>query len=346
MAKHTLGWVGAGGRMGFAMAKRLLAAGHEVSVYNRTRSKVEPLAEHGAKVVDSLGELRNLDIVFTTVSASDDLIAVCTGPDGLLAKDGSPNLIVDCSSVSEEASSQVRAAAAKLGIDMLAAPVSGNAKVVSAGKLTIVASGPRTVVRDGRAVLQALGVGVTYVGEGELARMVKICHNLLLGVVAQSLAEITVLAEKGGVKRSAFLEFINNSVMGSQFSRYNTPVFVNLDWTPTFTPVLLRKDLDLGLKAAKELGVPLPVTKVTRGEVDKLVQAGHTDCDFAILIEQAATASGLSSRPRTSSSTTASRRSPPSGRLDSASLLKRMRCAPVSGSANSRSSSQTYSYIL
>ena len=151
------------------------------------------------------------------------------GPDGLLDKSGSPKLIIDCSSVSEEASAQVREAAAKLGTEMLAAPVSGNAKVVAAGKLTIVASGPRKSFEMAEPYLQALGVGVTYVGEGELARMVKICHNLLLGVVAQSLAEITVLAEKGGVKRSAFLEFINNSVMGSQFSRYKTPAFVNLD---------------------------------------------------------------------------------------------------------------------
>ena len=279
MAKHTLGWIGAGGRMGFAMAKRLLAAGHTVSVYNRTRSKVEPLAALGAKIVDSPRALRGHDIVFTTVSASDDLIAVCTGPDGLLDKSGSPKLIIDCSSVSEEASAQVRAAAAKLGTEMLAAPVSGNAKVVEAGKLTIVASGPRKSYDMAEPYLQALGV------------------NLLLGVIAQSLAEITVLAEKGGVKRSAFLEFINNSVMGSQFSRYKTPALVNLDWKPTFTPVLLRKDLDLGLKAAKELGVPLPVTKVARGEVDKLVQAGHTECDFAILIEQAANASGLKLTP-------------------------------------------------
>ena len=283
--------------MGFAMAKRLLAAGHEVSVYNRTRAKVEPLAELGAKIVDSPRELRGCDIVFTTVSASDDLIAVCEGPDGLLDKNGSPKLIVDCSSVSEEASAQVRAAAAKLGTEMLAAPVSGNAKVVAAGKLTIVASGPRKSFDIAEPYLQALGVGVTYVGEGELARMVKICHNLLLGIVAQSLAEITVLAEKGGVKRSAFLEFINNSVVGSQFTRYKTPALVNLDWTPTFTPVLLRKDLDLGLKAGKELGVPLPVTKLTRDIVNELVEAGHTDCDFAILLERQAKASGLALKP-------------------------------------------------
>lgn len=297
MAKHSLGWIGAGGRMGFAMAKRLLAAGHDVTVYNRTRSKVEPLAELGAKIVDSPRAMRGLDIVFTTVSASDDLIAVCEGPDGLLDKSGAPKLIVDCSSVSEEASAQVRAAAAKLGTAMLAAPVSGNAKVVAAGKLTIVASGPRASFDMAKPYLEALGVGVTYVGEGELARMVKICHNLLLGIVAQSLAEITVLAEKGGVKRSAFLEFINNSVMGSQFSRYKTPALVNLDWTPTFTPVLLRKDLDLGLKAAKELGVSLPVTQTARNKVDEAVKAGHTECDFAILIDLAAKAAGMKLTP-------------------------------------------------
>ncbi len=295
--KPSLGWIGAGGRMGSAMAKRLLAAGHEVSVYNRTRSKVEPLAELGAKVVDSVRDLRGLDIVFTTVSASDDLIAVCLGPDGLLSKDKSPKLLVDCSTVSEDASAKVRAAAQKLGCEMLAAPMSGNAKVVAAGKLTIVASGPRKAFDIAEPYLAALGQGVTYVGEGELARMVKICHNLLLGVIAQSLAEITVLAEKGGVPRHAFLEFINGSVAGSMFSRYKTPAFVNLDWTPTFTPVLLRKDLDLGLKAAKELGVPLPVTQRTRDIVNEAVEAGHTDCDFAILLEMQAEKSGLTLTP-------------------------------------------------
>ncbi|HZF29249.1 MAG TPA: NAD(P)-dependent oxidoreductase [Gammaproteobacteria bacterium] len=296
-ARRSLGWIGAGGRMGFAMAKRLLAAGNGVAVYNRTRAKVEPLAEFGATIVDSPKALRGCDIVFTTVSASDDLVAVCLGPDGVLDAKQSPKLIIDCSSVSEDASAKVRAAAAKLGTDMLAAPVSGNAKVVAAGKLTIVASGPREAFDVAKPYLDALGVGTTYVGEGELARMVKICHNLLLGVIAQSLAEITVLAEKGGVPRHAFLEFINNSVVGSMFSRYKTPALVNLDWTPTFTPVLLRKDLDLGLKAAKALQVPLELTQLTRDIVNRAVEAGHTECDFAILLDQQAKASGLTLKP-------------------------------------------------
>jgi 3-hydroxyisobutyrate dehydrogenase-like beta-hydroxyacid dehydrogenase len=296
-ARRSLGWIGAGGRMGFAMAKRLLAAGHGVAVYNRTRAKVEPLAEFGATIVDSPKALRGCDIVFTTVSASDDLVAVCLGPDGVLDAKQSPKLLIDCSSVSEEASAKVRAAAEKLGTAMLAAPVSGNAKVVAAGKLTIVASGPRDAFDVAKPYLDALGIGTTYVGEGELARMVKICHNLLLGVIAQSLAEVTVLAEKGGVPRHAFLEFINNSVVGSMFSRYKTPALVNLDWTPTFTPVLLRKDLDLGLKAAKALHVPLELTQLTRDIVNRAVEAGHTECDFAILLDQQAKASGLTLKP-------------------------------------------------
>lgn len=294
---HTIGWIGAGGRLGFSMAKRLIDAGCDVSVYNRTRSKVEPLAALGARVVDTPRDLADRDIVFSTVSASDDLIAVTRGPNGVLGGDSSPQLLVDCSTVSEAASAQVREAAAARGAAMLSAPVSGNAKVVSVGRLTIVASGPREAFDTAKPYLDAVGSGVTWVGEGELARMVKICHNLMLGVVAQCLAEITVLAEKGGVSRHDFLDFLNDSVVGSTFTRYKTPAYVNLDMTPTFTPVLLRKDLDLGLEAAGKLGVPLPVTAVTREILNDAVERGHTECDFAIILDMQAEASGLDLKP-------------------------------------------------
>jgi 3-hydroxyisobutyrate dehydrogenase-like beta-hydroxyacid dehydrogenase len=202
-------------------------------------------------------------------------------------------MLIDCSSVSEDASNEVRSLFSQRDATMLSAPVSGNAKVVAAGRLTLVVSGPEAAFEFAREHLEALGEGVTYVGEGELARMVKICHNVLLGVVTQSLAEIAVLAEKGGVPRHALLEFINNSVMGSMFSRYKTPAMVNLDWTPTFTPILLRKDMDLGLSAAERLGVPMQVAQATRERVQKSIDAGHTDCDFGILLEEQAKASGL-----------------------------------------------------
>ncbi len=296
LTDYTVGWIGVG-RMGYPMAKRLLDAGCDVSIYNRTRSKAEPLAEAGGKIVDSPQDLADRDIIFTMVSTSDDLMAVTFGENGVFTAEAKPKLLIDCSSISEVASADIRKRAAGMGIDMLASPVSGNGKVVKAGKLTIVTSGPRAAFEMAEPFLNQVGRGVTYVGEGELARMVKICHNLLLGVVTQCLAEITVLAEKGGVARHDTLDFINNSVMGSMFSRYKTPSFVNLDLTPTFTPILLRKDLDLGLKAGENLGVELPVTSTTRDMVQRAIDAGHTDVDFSVLLQEQAKASALDIKP-------------------------------------------------
>ena len=291
--KLELGWIGTG-RMGYAMVSRLLKHGCDVAVYNRTRSKAEPLTALGATVVNSPADLANRDIVFTMVSGPDDLIEVVSGASGLLShQNHAPKLLVDCSSVSTEASATVRKQAALRGMAMLAAPVSGNAKVVKAGLLSVVASGPEEQYRIAEPFLALLGRGVSYVGDGELARMVKICHNILLGVLTQCLAEITILAEKGGVPRHAFLDFMNNSVLGSTFTKYKSPAFVNLDWTPTFTPYLLRKDLDLGLEAGRTLGVPQPLTALTREIVQTMIGNGYHDIDFGALLELQAKASGL-----------------------------------------------------
>lgn len=297
LGEHKIGWVGTG-RMGFSMASRLLKAGCDVSVYNRTRAKAEPLSAYGATVVDRPADLADRDIVFTMVAGPDDFLNVVSGKNGLLSRDGSaPRILIDCTSVSEEASATVRLAAGEKGCAYLAAPVSGNAKVVKAGKLSFVVSGPRDTYEEALPYLEALGVGASYVGEGEAARIVKICHNVLLGVVTQSLAEITVLAEKAGVPRHAFLDFMNKSVMGSVFTRYKTPAFVNLDYSVTFTPALLRKDLDLGLSAARSLDVPMPIAAQTREIVQALIGNGFTDTDFSELLTLQARASGLELEP-------------------------------------------------
>ncbi len=289
----TLGWVGTG-RMGYAIATRLLDAGCDLAVYNRTRAKAEPLAELGARVVDTPAELADRDIVFTMVAGSEDFQAVVTGENGLLSRsEVAPSMIVDSTTVSSEASAEVRAQTDARGVALLAAPVSGNPSVVDAGKLTLVVSGPADAWEAVRPYLELFGAGATYVGEGDLARLVKICHNLMLGVVAQSLAEITVLAEKGGVSRAAFLEFLNKSVMGSMFTRYKTPAIVNLDFTPTFTPALLYKDFHLGFEAAEEHGVPMPVAAAAQQAVQALKGFGYDDIDFIALLELEARGSAL-----------------------------------------------------
>jgi 3-hydroxyisobutyrate dehydrogenase len=291
-AGKRIGWIGAG-RMGASMAARLLGAGYDVAVYNRTRAKAEALELQGATVVDSPAELADRDVVFTMVSTAADLEFVLFGEGGLLTGAVVPPIVVDSTTADVTDGERVRAATDAKGVQLLAAPVSGNAKVIDAGKLTMVTSGPREVHDAVVAMLESIARTVTYVGEGERARLVKICHNLFLGVVTQSMAEITVLAEKGGISRNDFLAFLNDSVMGSTFTRYKTPAFVNLDMTPTFTPVLLRKDFDLGLAAGRRLEAPMPVAALVHQLVSSAVGEGYTTEDFATLLLLQARAAGL-----------------------------------------------------
>ncbi len=289
---RTLGWLGTG-RMGAAMVRRLLANGCDVTVYNRTAAKAAPLVEAGAKAAGSIAGLADCDIVFTALSTSADLISALTGADGLLSGAGAPKIVVDCSTVSADASALVRERLAERGSVLLAAPVMGNPTVVETGRMTAAVSGPRDAFDTAEPYLNMLGHGVTYVGEGELARIVKLCHNLFLGVVAASMAEISILAQANGISREAFLACLNKSVVGSQFTKYKTPAYVNLDFEPTFTSKLLRKDFDLGMAAAREREVPMPVAATVHQIIQGLVGRGYGDVDFAAFIAQQAESAGI-----------------------------------------------------
>jgi len=307
MSKNVqkIGWIGAG-RMGTPMAERLLKAGHDVSIWNRTRVKAEPLAAKGGKIVDKLSDLAACDVVFSIVSEGKDLEEVYFGKSGVLSGGKAPRIVVDCSTISVEESTTIRRRLMEAGADYVTAPVSGNAKVIKAGRLSSVVSGPEAACK---AVIPLMGViapqGVSYVGDGELARVCKIAHNVMLGVVIENLIEITLLTNKMGVPRHAFLAFLNNGVMGSMFTRYKTPALVNLDWTTTFTPELLRKDLDLGLELGREMDVPMPVTAATRevlqthfgaAQLQKNPQE-YLSKDFAALAETMALAAGMKLTP-------------------------------------------------
>jgi 3-hydroxyisobutyrate dehydrogenase len=305
--RHRIGWIGIG-RMGLPMAERLVKGGYDVAVWNRTRTKAEPLAAKGATLVDRPSDLADRDILFTMVSTGADLQSVVFGEAGVVNGRAAPapRIVVDCSSIGVEESLSLRERLSALGSEFLSSPVSGNGKVVKAGKLSCVVSGPEATFEVVRPYLETIAPnGVAYVGEGELARICKIAHNVMLGVVIQNLVEITLLAEKAGVPRHAFLAFINNSVMGSMFTRYKSPALVNLDWTTTFTPALLRKDLDLGLEHGRELDVPMPVTAAAREAIQahfgaaqlKPNPAAYLAQDFAALIETGALTAGMRLAP-------------------------------------------------
>jgi 3-hydroxyisobutyrate dehydrogenase-like beta-hydroxyacid dehydrogenase len=280
--------------MGYAMAERLAKGGCDIAVWNRTKEKAQPLEKYGAKVVNQLEELSTRDILFVMVSTYDDVKEVIGKA---LASGRKPKMVVECSSISLEGSAELRKALAAKGVEYLAAPVSGNAKVIKAGKLTFVVSGPKAAYEAARPYLDMMGTGSSYVGEGELARIAKICHNVMLGVVIQNLCEVTVLAQKAGMPRHAFLDFLNKSVMGSMFTRYKTPALVNLDFHVTFTPKLLRKDLDLGLDAGKAFEVPMPLTSLARDLLQQMIGRGMTEQDFSTLLLMQAQASGIELKP-------------------------------------------------
>ena len=304
MVQNTqkIGWIGTG-RMGYPMVERLIKAGYDVTIWNRTRAKAEPLVKLGGKVVDKLFDLKEVDVLFSIVATGKDLDQVYFGKNSVTGHGGKlPKIFVDCSTIAVEESASVRDRLKQLGSEYVAAPVSGNAKVIKAGKLSAVVSGSEAACKTVTPMLEAVAPqGVSYVGDGELARVCKIAHNVMLAVVIENLIEITLLANKMGVPRHAFLAFMNNGVMGSMFTRYKAPALVNLDWTTTFTPELLRKDVDLGLALAREMDVPMPVTAATREVLQSHFGAAtlksnpeeYLQKDFAALMETMALAAGM-----------------------------------------------------
>lgn len=300
---HRLGWIGLG-RMGTPMVEALLEAGHDVALWNRTRARSDALAKKGGRPVERASDVADVDILFTMVSTGKVLAEIYFGANGVAAggKNKVPRIFVDCSSIGVDESADFRRRLGELGAHYVAAPVSGNGKCVKVGKLSAVISGAREACETAKPSIEAFAkAGVSYVGEGERARICKIAHNVLLGVVIQSLAEITVLAQKHGVPRHAFLDFMNNSVLGSTFTRYKSNALVNLDWTTTFTPELLRKDLDLGLAAGRAHDVAMPLAAATREALQAHFGAAslqndpkaYIEGDFAALLETVALAAGV-----------------------------------------------------
>ena len=300
--RQKIGWIGAG-RMGLPMAERLIRAGCDVAVWNRTRAKADPLAKLGGRVVDHLADLKSVDVLFSIVSTGKDVEEVLYGRNGVCSQGGKiPPIVVDCSTIAVGESAAIRDKLGQLGAAFVAAPISGNAKVIEAGKLSAVVSGPEGACRAAMPLIEIFAPqGVSYVGEGELARVCKIAHNVMLGVVMENLIEIMLLTNKMGVPRHAFLAFLNNSVLGSMFTRYKTPALVNCDWTTTFTPELMRKDLDLGLALGREWNVPMPVTAAAREVLQGHFGAAtlqrkpheYLQQDFAALAETMALAAGM-----------------------------------------------------
>jgi 3-hydroxyisobutyrate dehydrogenase-like beta-hydroxyacid dehydrogenase len=273
------------GQMGTAFAERLLDAGHEVLVANRTPGRAQALVERGAVELAAPAQAwAKAEVCVMSVADSDALLALALGPDGLAGPAGAGKTLIEMSTVSPEASAQVAEAAAQSGVRYLRAPVSGNPMVVRGGNLTILVSGEEATFTENHDLLAAIGPNLFYLGTGEVARVVKLALNLMVAGTAQLLAECIALSEANGVDRARLLEVVSGSVVGSPFVKVKTGPLVANNYTSTFTTRLMQKDLRMILDLAAQSGQPLPVS----AEVARLLQVatdhGMGDLDFMALL--------------------------------------------------------------
>ena len=281
------------GKMGTALAARLLDAGLDVAVWNRTPGRAAALVDSGASEVAGLEDAAQADVILSAVSDDAALDALRAG--GLLATPRDGGVWIECSTVSPEAAERARSAASDRGVAYVCAPVSGNPAVVATGDAVFALSGDDPSALDrAEAILSQIGRATYRVGAGTAATVVKLCVNALLGVTMQALAEIAVVAHSAGVDRAALMQFVNDSAVGSRFTRYKTASVVDLDLTPTFTPEGQRKDMRLALDVARSVDVPTPVISATEIEYARLVASGLGEGkDFASLVLQVARDAGV-----------------------------------------------------
>jgi 3-hydroxyisobutyrate dehydrogenase-like beta-hydroxyacid dehydrogenase len=269
------------GNMGTAIAERLLAGGYELAVHNRSPAKAERLRGGGAKVCETAGGLAEVvDIVLTSL-ADDEALESVAAEIASAARPGT--LLVDLSTVSPAASARVAALADEASLLYLRAPVSGNPSGVQAGHLTFIASGPREALARAEPTLLAIGRAIHDVGEGEQARVVKLAINLVIGGLAELMAEALVLSEASGVSRAALLETMGDSAAGAPFVKYKTEPLLRDDYSATFTTRLMEKDVDLVLEEAANAGVLLPLAAELKKRIRAAVDAGYGDDDFMAL---------------------------------------------------------------
>jgi 3-hydroxyisobutyrate dehydrogenase-like beta-hydroxyacid dehydrogenase len=249
------------GAMGAGVAARLLDAGHELTVWNRTREKAEPLLDRGAAWADTPRELAEAsDVVFTMLTAASAVEAVCDGPDGLLAGLDGGKVYLDLSTIAPDESRAIAERVAATGAVMLDAPVSGSVATLEAGQMSVMVGGDREAFERVRPILDAIGPKVTYLGPNGSALLMKMAINVSLVVQGMSFCESIAMAEKAGIEREAAVDALLKSVIASPMLAYRGPMILEgrMPETPFADVALQQKDQQLGLRLARELGTPLP----------------------------------------------------------------------------------------
>jgi 3-hydroxyisobutyrate dehydrogenase-like beta-hydroxyacid dehydrogenase len=288
-----LGYIGLG-TMGGRMAARLLANGHAVTGYNRTRDKARWLIDRGLLWADSPRAVSEAaDVTFVMVTDSKALEAVANGPDGFIAGLGPGKIVVDMSTVNPAVSRAIAGQVKARGGDMVDAPVSGSVTTVEQGKLSIMVGGERATFDLVKPILDEIGPMVTYVGLNGLAVSMKIAANISVAVQMLAFAEGVLLAEKSGVARETAVEVLTHSAIGSPMLQYRGPFVLNMPAEAWFNVTMMQKDVQLALELGRDLQVPLPTTAATNEWLTVARGMGLSDRDFASVFVALARSSGV-----------------------------------------------------
>ena len=289
----NLAYIGLG-VMGGRMAARLLAKGHAVTGYNRTKAKAQALADRGLRVADTPREAAAAaDVTFVMVATSEALTSVANGADGFVAGLGRGKTVVDMSTVSPALSREVASRVRDAGADMVDAPVSGSVLTLEQGKLSIMVGGERATFDRVKPLLEDIGPKVTYVGRNGLAVAMKIATNVSVAVQMLAFAEGVLLAEKSGIARETAVDVMTHSAVGSPMLQYRGPFVLKLPDEAWFNTTMMQKDLRLALEMGRELGVPLPTTSTANEWLTAARAMGLAEEDFAAVFRALARASGV-----------------------------------------------------
>jgi len=291
-----LGFVGLGS-MGFAMAELLLAQGHQLFVYNRTHEKAQPLHEAGARICATPGEAaREAEIVISMLADDAALDAVSFGANGILAELQPGTVHVSCSTISVAFSEQLTAAHSEAGLGYVAAPVFGRPEAAVAKRLWLLAAGKAADVERALPVLQALGHGITRLGETpSVANLVKLTGNVFIASLIESLGEAFALTRKAGVPPELVLDLFKNVFgQGSPILENYASLVAKGEYEHAgFKAKLGLKDLRLALRAADQLEVPLPTANLIHDQLLNAVATGQGELDWSVIARIAARRAGL-----------------------------------------------------
>jgi 3-hydroxyisobutyrate dehydrogenase-like beta-hydroxyacid dehydrogenase len=288
-----VGYVGLG-VMGSSIVRRLLAAEHDVTVWNRTREKAEPLLGAGARWAASPREVaEQSDVVFTMVTNTAAVRAVTEGPEGIIAGLAPGKVYVDMSTASPANTRELAARVAEARAQMLDAPVSGTSITVDQGKASIMVGGDADTFERVKPILDAIGPKVFHIGPSGSAVTIKIAINLSLAVQMLAFSEGVLLAEKSGISRERAVEVMLASVIASPMVAYRGPLVLGHPDEVWFDCHMMQKDMNLALELGRELEVPLPTTAVTNELLTAANGMGIGDLDFAVLFDVLAGMSGV-----------------------------------------------------